>query len=282
MYSRLRHAVILFRYTPVTSMGLTRQTMDLIDVRQTRVPDTRAELVFAPGEVPIGGGTWLFSEEQRGVTGVVDLLGMGWQPLSHDETTLTVAATCSIEMLRAQGEFFEQCADSLLASWKIQRIATVGGNIALSLPAGPMTSLAVALDATLLLWTATGERRIPAAEFVTGVRANALLPDEVIRSIEIPLASLHSTAFRRLSLSPLGRTGTLVTGRTDATGLTVITVTGGTTRPHRLAFDAPPAPAQVASAVDSITDWYLDAHGTPDWRRAMSLAFAEEIRAELS
>ncbi len=49
--------------------------MDLISVRETRVPRTRDELVFAPGERPLGGGTWLFSEPQPGLTGLVDLTG---------------------------------------------------------------------------------------------------------------------------------------------------------------------------------------------------------------
>ena len=256
--------------------------MDLITVQSARVARERGDLAVAPGEVPIGGGTWLYSEPQPEVTGVVDLMGLGWEPVSRTPESLVVAATCTIEVLRALGPFFELCADSLLASWKIQRIATVGGNIALALPAGPMTSLAVALDATLLLWSADSARSVPAAEFVTGVRSTVLGPGEVIRSLEIPLASLHRTAFRRIALSPLGRTGTLVTGRRDASGLTVIAVTGGTTRPHRLAFDGPPSAAQVAEAVDSIDDWYDDAHGAPDWRRAMSLAFAEEIREELA
>lgn len=255
--------------------------MDLVTVQSARVARERGDLLLAPGEVVIGGGTWVYSEPQD-ATGIVDLLGLGWEPVTRTPDTLVIAATCTIETLRRLDPFFEQYADSLLASWKIQRIATVGGNIALSLPAGPMTSLAVALDATLVLWTASEERRVPAASFVTGVRQNILRPGEVVRAIELPLASLHRTAFRRIALSPLGRTGTLVTGRTDATGATVLSVTGGTTRPHRLAFDAPPTAAQVAASVDSIEDWYLDAHGSPDWRRAMSLAFAEEIRAELA
>ncbi|CAN5271555.1 FAD binding domain-containing protein [soil metagenome] len=251
--------------------------MDLIGVQSARVARERGDLLLAPGEAPIGGGTWLYSEPQPGVTGVVDLLGMGWEPVIRSADTLTIAATCTIEVLRGlpDSPLFLQCADSLLASWKIQRIATVGGNIATALPAGPMTSLAVALDATVVLWTAASERRVPAVSFVTGVRETVLAPGEVVRAVEIPLASLHRTAFRRIALSPLGRTGTLVTGRRDASGLTVLGVTGGTARPHRLAFDSPPTAAQVASAVDSIDDWYDDAHGSPDWRRAMSLAFAE-------
>ena len=256
--------------------------MDLIAVRSARVPVARDELVFAPGEVPIGGGTWLYSEEQPGVTGVVDLLGLGWEPLTRTPDTLVIAATCTIETVRGLGGLFEQCADSLLASWKIQRIATVGGNIATALPAGPMTSLAVALDATIVLWTATTQRSVPAADFVTGVRETVLRPGEIIRAVEIPLTSLHRTAFRRIALSPLGRTGTLVTGRTDASGLTVLGVTGGTARPHRFAFDTAPTAAEVAACVATIDDWYLDAHGAPDWRHAMSAAFCEEIRRELS
>jgi hypothetical protein len=48
-----------------------------------------------------------------------------------------------------------------------------------------------------------------------------------------------------------------------------------------LRFESLPASAALAEAVDSIEDWYDDAHGKPDWRRAMSLRFAEQIRGEL-
>ncbi|CAN5242518.1 FAD binding domain-containing protein [soil metagenome] len=253
--------------------------MDIITVRTARVARSRDDLVLAPGERVIGGGTWLYSEQQPGVTGVVDLLGMPWPPVTRTATHLVIAATCPIAVLRElpDSPLFLQCADSLLASWKIQRIATVGGNIALSLPAGPMTSLAVALDAELVLWTADDERRVPAADFVTGVRSNVLRPGEVLRSIEIPLSSLGPAGFRRIALSPLGRTGTLVTARDG-----LVTVTGGTTRPHQLRFADWPTPEVLAAAVDGIDDWYTDAHGAADWRRAMSRRFALELLEELA
>jgi len=255
--------------------------MDLIDVESVRVARDRADLAL--GMRPLGGGTWLYSEPQPGTSSLLDLTGFGWNVIDRSTESLTVGATTTIETLRALPEpIFQQCADSLLASWKIQRIATVGGNIALALPAGPMTSLAVALDASLLLWAADSDRVVPAASFVTGVLATILEPGEVIRSMSIPVSSLHRTAFRRIALSPLGRTGTLVIGRRDATGETVLTVTGGTTRPHQLRFDAPPTPAAVTAAVDAIDDWYDDAHGSPDWRHAMSRRFALEILEELA
>lgn len=250
--------------------------MDLITVQSTRVATTRSDLALAPGETVIGGGTWIYSEPQPQVSGIVDLLGMPWAPVTRTDDSLVIAATCPIAVLRElpDSPLFQQCADSLLASWKVQRIATVGGNIALSLPAGPMTSLAVALDATLVLWTATSERREAAADFVTGVQANVLEEGEVIRAIEIPLSSLGTSGFRRIALSPLGRTGTLVIGRPG-----VVTISGGTTRPHQVKYETA---TDLEKGIDAIDDWYDDAHGAPDWRQAMSRRFALELLEELT
>jgi CO/xanthine dehydrogenase FAD-binding subunit len=259
--------------------------MDLVGVREYRVATTRSDLALAPGERAIGGGTWLFSEPQPEVSGVVDLMGLEWAPVVRTDSGLEISATCTIEALRElpDSPLFPLCADSLLASWKIQHIATVGGNIATALPAGPMTSLAVALDADVVLWSADSERRMPASEFVLGVQRTALRPDEVLRSIIFPEHSLSARqGFRRIALSPLGRTGTLVTARVEPSGETIVTVTGGTPRPYVLRFESLPDAEALAHAVDGIDDWYDDAHGSPDWRRAMSLRFAEELREELS
>ena len=259
--------------------------MDLVGVREYRVATTRSDLALAPGERAIGGGTWLFSEPQPDVSGVVDLMGLEWQPVVRTGGALEIAATCTIEALRElpDSPLFELCADSLLASWKIQHIATVGGNIATALPAGPMTSLAVALDADVVIWSADSERRMPASEFVLGVQQTALEPDEVLRSIIFSEHALDSQqGFRRIALSPLGRTGTLVTARRDTSGEVIVTVTGGTPRPYVLRFDSLPDAKTLAHAVDGIGDWYDDPHGSPDWRRAMSMRFAEELREELS
>jgi CO/xanthine dehydrogenase FAD-binding subunit len=266
--------------------------MDLITVRDIRVATTRDDLVFAPGELPLGGGTWLFSEEQPGLTGLVDLTALGWPAITETSTHLVVAATCTIaelERIPARPEWpahplFSQTANSLLASFKIWNVATVGGNICTSLPAGPMIALAAATDATAVVWGAGGtERRLPVEHLVTGVLENSLAAGEVLRAIEIPRTSLEArTGLRRIALSPLGRTGTLVIARVDASGEAVFTVTGGTTRPRVLRFDELPTARSLAGAVDSIDDWYTDPHGAADWRRAMSLRFAEQLREELA
>lgn len=270
--------------------------MDLTSVRTVRVPQRRDELVCGPGEVLLGGGTWLFSEPQPGVTGLVDLVGTGWDPLTVTGAGLSIAATCTFAELAAAGALGADgplgraaslagaCCDALLGAVAVQRSATVGGNVCLALPAGPMIAFAVTLDAHARVWTPDGgERSEPVADFVLGVRRTGLRTGEVLRSVEVPRAALGArTASRRLALSPLGRSGAFVTGRTDPSGRTVVVVTAATPRPHVLRFDAPPPPGVLAAAVHAVDDWYDDVHGAPDWRHAMTVLLAEQVRAELA
>lgn len=265
--------------------------MDLISVRTVRVPRTRDEVLCAPGETLLGGGTWLFSEPQPHVTGVVDLTGLGWAPLTWTDRGLSIAATCTLAELAATPvrtdlpatALFRRCCEALLGSFKVWRSATVGGNVCLALPAGPMIALAAALDADALVWTPDGSQRTErVADLVLGVRRTSLGPGEVLRSIEVPRTALESrTAFRRIALSPLGRSGALVAGRLDASGQMVVAVTAATPRPYVLRFGSSPAAGELADAVHAIDDWYDDPHGAPDWRRAVTALLAEEVRAEL-
>ena len=100
-----------------------------------------------------------------------------------------------------------QCCRAFLASFKIWKTATVGGNICMSLPAGPMISLTSALDGVCTIWKPDGERADRChADFVTGNGANVLEPGDLLRQIDIPLAALNRrSAFRQISLSPVGR-----------------------------------------------------------------------------
>ncbi len=71
---------------------------------------------------------------------------------------------------------------------------------------------------------------------------------------------------------------------TQGDGDLLLTITAGTTRPVRLAFDAVPDAETLQHSIDSIPDdiWFDDPNGTPDHRRHLARHFAEEIREELS
>ena len=265
--------------------------MDLNTIESIRMPRTRSELGVVDGEAFLGGGSWLFSEPQTALHTLIDLTALGWTPLERSDTGLRIAATCTLAELSrmpnepgwAAHQLFRQCCTALLGSFKVWNVATVGGNIALALPAGPMTALACALDATMLVWTPTGDVRYPATDFVTGVQSTVLRPGEVLRAIDIPLHALTArTAYRQISLRPVGRSGALVIGRSDADGTFTLVVTAATPRPYTVIFDRMPSAELLHSTLSGIDDWYDDPHGAPDWRRAMTLDLADEIRAELA
>jgi hypothetical protein len=64
----------------------------------------------------------------------------------------------------------------------------------------------------------------------------------------------------------------------------VLSVTAATVRPYVFSFPAVPTAAELAQAHAGIPDdaWTLDAHGDPDWRCAVTLVLAEEVREVLA
>jgi CO/xanthine dehydrogenase FAD-binding subunit len=256
--------------------------------------ETRAQIgAWTPGKAWLAGGTWLFSEPQPALDTLLDLFGLAWPPLVASEAGLRIAATCTLAQLNAYSPAAEAtaldliplCCNALLGSFKIWNMATVGGNICLALPAAPMIALTVALEGTALIWTPDGgERRMPVLDFVLGPQETALEPGELLRAIDLPAQVFHRRAvLRKVSLTTLGRSAALLIGTRDAERFG-LTVTASTRRPVRIDFARAPTPAQLASAIDAAipqTLYYDDIHGRPHWRRHLTFALAEEIRAAL-
>jgi CO/xanthine dehydrogenase FAD-binding subunit len=257
----------------------------------TDVADARRE-AWRPGDAWLAGGTWLFSEPQPALSRLLDLRAYRWPALRRQPDGLEVAATCTLaELARAElppwpaAPLIGRCCAALLGSFKVWNAATVGGNICLALPAGPMISLTAALDGIGVIWAPGGaERHVPIAEFVTGPGQNVLAPGELLRSVWLPAAALAgTTAFRQLSLSPLGRSAAVVIGRrSPADGSLVITVTAATPRPVQLRFAAAPGPERLLAALTaSVPRYHDDVHGSPAWREAITRQLALEVLTEL-
>jgi CO/xanthine dehydrogenase FAD-binding subunit len=271
--------------------------MDLNTITEIARPRQRAELpTWSAGDAWLAGGTWLFSEPQPSLTRLIDIADFGWPRLQTDEAGLHIGATCTIAQLDGlaipanwtAAPLFNQCCRSFLASFKIWNMATIGGNLCMALPAGPMISLAAALEGVCTLWTPDGaERRISVIDFVLGPQRNALEPGELLRQIDLPLSALRRrTAFRQISLSPLGRSAALLIGTLSADdGSFALTVTASTPRPIRLLFSTLPSRTTLRERIETVIPkehYYDDVHGTPAWRRHVTLHLAEEIRRELA
>jgi CO/xanthine dehydrogenase FAD-binding subunit len=156
----------------------------------------------------------------------------------------------------------------------------------MSLPAGPMIALTAALDGVCTIWKADGSaQRIRVADLVTGDQRNVLAAGELMRQIEIPIAALtRRSAFRQISLTPIGRSAALLIGSLSADGALALTVTASTVRPVQLSFAGIPQISELRDAIlHRIPEelYHNDVHGKPAWRKHMTLRLAEEIRAEL-
>ncbi|MFE9423593.1 FAD binding domain-containing protein [Kitasatospora sp. NPDC006697] len=267
--------------------------MDLNTVVELR--DARQAGSWRPGDAWLGGGTYLFSEPQPQLRRLLDLSRTGWPPLTATpDGGLEIAATCTVAQLLRHprpwpaGPLFEQCCHAFLASWKIWHMATVGGNLCNSLPAGPMISLTAALDGSCRLIGRDGAvREVPVAEFVTGAGRNLLRPGELLRAVTLPGRALAGrTAFRQSSLYGLGRSAALLIGLLDPLdGGFTLTVTAATVRPIRLRFPFPPNAEALREALEHAVrpaEYFDDIHGLPAWRRHLTFHHAEQIRRELA
>ncbi|MBI3225888.1 MAG: FAD binding domain-containing protein [Mycolicibacterium cosmeticum] len=268
--------------------------MDLNTVTDVvRQPTEPPGALWRPGDAWLAGGTWLFSDPQPNLRRLIDLAPLGWSELTVSEAGLSIGAMRTIRDLYAltpparwaAGALIRFSCEAFLASFKIWNAATVGGNICMSLPAGPMITLTTALEADYLLHAPDGaERTVPAAEFVTGNNRNVLAPGELLRRIDIPEHALRKrVAHRRFTLTKLGRSSVFLIGTKSEDGAVLLTLTAGTTHPVQLVFAADPDPAALQERIDGLPEdiWFDDANGTPDHRTHLTKHFASEIAAEL-
>ncbi len=272
--------------------------MDLVtvaEVRQESLLELR-DSDWREGDAWLGGGTWLFSEPQTHLRRLRDLRTLEWPSLTVTDAGLEIAATCTINELEKfvappewkAAHLFAECAHCLLASFKIYKTATVGGNVCMSLPAGAMISLTSSLEGICTIQPADGGvTKLPVVDFVTGDHENVLKPGDLLRSITLPASALRKRAsFRRMSLTHIGRSTALVIGTIcPESGEFVLTITAATYHPVQLRFDRLPSADElrarlIADIPDSV--YFADVHGTPEYRKHMTFYYAEQLREELA
>src|SRR6202041_874309 len=144
--------------------------VDLNTIAEIERPVTGVGPVdWGDGDAWLVGGPWLFSEPQPHLRRLIDLNGLRWEPLTVSDKGLEIAATCEIAKLVAltapanwtAAPLIGECCRAFLSSFKIWNTATVGGNVCMSLPAGPMISLTVALEGICRIVNRDGgERRV--------------------------------------------------------------------------------------------------------------------------
>ncbi|MET9956175.1 FAD binding domain-containing protein [Streptomyces sp. NPDC006339] len=85
------------------------------------------------------------------------------------------------------------------ASRLIRNGATLGGNLGTGSPIGDSPPVLLALEASVLLADADGEREVPLADYFTGYRQSVRRPGELIRAVRVPLPLSPLTAFHKIA-----------------------------------------------------------------------------------
>src|SRR5688572_21575401 len=170
-----------------------------------------AALAAAPPDAPtrpIAGGTDLMvaltGELGEPPASVLDLWAIdALRGIGIDGAVLVLGALTTYTEIRRSQLCHEHVpalteAAATIGAAQIQNRGTLGGNIANASPAGDTLPVLLAADAAFVLGSARGEREVVADEFWTGYRTTALLPDELLLRIHIPLVPDREMRFRKV------------------------------------------------------------------------------------
>jgi CO/xanthine dehydrogenase FAD-binding subunit len=209
-----------------------------------------------PELLVMAGGTVAMPLINEGISLPEAVMGLrlaGLGGLERAGDTLRIGATATLTQLLDQDTvpMLREAARNT-ASWSIRNMGTVGGNLFTPPPGGDVAVALLALDASVTLASARGERVLPLADFMTGFMSTELAADELLVEISVPIRG-EPTAYLKL-------------GRKHASTPAVVTVAArlewhdGRVADARIALGAVgPHPIRAAEAEQVLVGTRLDA-----------------------
>lgn len=254
-----------------------------------------------------GGTDWMVEQEMRPPLAqdpplVVDIGRMReLRGIALDGDTLRIgAATTYLEMERS--ELIQARAPMLVRMAKdvgavqIQARGTLGGNLATASPAADGVAALAAYDATVVVKSARGERRIAMADLQTGYKQSTRAADEIIVAVELALPPAGSPwywrkvgARRAQAISKVALAGIAVvdSGKATRLGLGMVSVAPVTARmpaTRALALSKPLAQITVEEldrAVDTDVSPIDDVRSTQEYRRHVARTLTRDLLRQL-
>ncbi|MGW2303244.1 xanthine dehydrogenase small subunit [Streptomyces sp. NPDC001809] len=184
------------RYTRDGSTFLRPATL----VEALRLLRERPDAVPVAGSTDFGVEVNIRSRRERCVVAIDRLPELRSLRLASDHIEIGAGLTLTEAERRLDGEvpllaaLFPQFASRL-----IRNGATLGGNLGTGSPIGDSPPVLLALEASLVLADADGERVVPLAEYFTGYRQSVRRPDELIRAVRVPLPLAPVTGFHKIA-----------------------------------------------------------------------------------
>ena len=159
-----------------------------------------------PDAVPLAGATDLGVEanlrgSRPGLLVAIDHLPE-LRVLTQGEEYVDLGAALSLTEIERRLDGAVPLLDSVFpqfASRLIRNGATIGGNLGTASPIGDLPPALLALDASVVLVSAGGERVVPLTDYFTGYRETVLRPGELIASVRVPLPLAPLTGFHKIA-----------------------------------------------------------------------------------
>lgn len=175
-------------------------------VRPASLAEVLDLLAADPTAVPVAGATDhgvevnLRGRRDRLVVGIDRLAELRGLEVTDHAVEIGAALTLTEVEERLAGRV--RLLDALVpqfASRLIRNAATLGGNLGTASPIGDAAPVLLALDASLVLAHADGEREVQLADYFTGYRETVRRPGELIRAVRVPLPTASVTAFHKIA-----------------------------------------------------------------------------------
>jgi CO/xanthine dehydrogenase FAD-binding subunit len=183
-------------------LGRARTTLARVDVLTPRSLDEALRIKSElPHAMPIDGGTDVMvalNFDRQRPTAILNLNEVreldGW---SRENGALRLGAglTYTEAMEGALAELLPSLAEAsrTVGSPQIRNRGTIGGNLGTASPAGDAHPPLLIEGATVEVASVRGPRSIPIEKFFTGVKRNALEPDELIVSVRLEPSGTRQT-----------------------------------------------------------------------------------------
>lgn len=217
--------------------------------------------------------------------------------IERDGDSLRIGAGTTHAAVGADGEVASAVpllsrATPLIGHFQIRSRGTIGGSIAHADPAAEYPAVALTLDAEIETLSPAGPRRVPAAEFFTGVWETAMAPEEVLTGVRFPVWSgrcgyaVEEFARRHGDFAIAGAVAAVELGTDDRVRRCAVGLLGLSATPRRASAAESAAVGRPVTdltpedfgelAMAGLDDIPADLQGSADYRRRVGAAMAAQ------
>jgi carbon-monoxide dehydrogenase medium subunit len=261
-------------------------------------PETVADaldlLVEYPDATVLAGGHSLLPTMKFGLASPDRIVDIGsieaLRGIDHDGDTVSIGALTTYATVADDDAVAENVpvlseAAHAIGDVQVRNRGTIGGNIAHADPASDLPAAAIVTDATVVLRSPEGERRVDAEDFFFGMYETDVAEDELLVRVEFPSRPDAAGAYEKKASPSSGyaMVGVAVSLSVDGGTVTEASVAANGVMDHGVRLG--PVEAALADAtLDSDTVETAGAAATDDLDESMmmdDLQASAEFRAQL-